>query len=192
MHISGSVPCNHVFPVESKVANIGTDEDTSKDVAIVVHGEPTSKTTKLAIQPHPIFFFSNLQHHNIRRTKLKHVQKRANSLLQNSRSKRRNRSTRHGSRTSSPHSSSSTHGSSSTAVTQLFNSRAGSLDPRQVLIDEEAVVFAGSAAEALEGGDEDDGSDAGAGELAVGFNVPLVGEEAAADCVDVEEHLYCL
>jgi hypothetical protein len=28
--------------------------------------------------------------------------------------------------------------------------------------------------------------------LAVGFNVPLVGEEAAADCVDVEEHLYCL
>lgn len=58
-----------------------------------------------------------------------------------------------------------------------------------VLLDKVAVEFLDGAAEELEGHAEEEDADAGSGEHARGGDVPLLGEEAGVDGVEVEQHL---
>lgn len=58
-----------------------------------------------------------------------------------------------------------------------------------VLLDEEAVVLLGQAAEELQSHDEEDDADAGARKHALGLDLPGLGDEAGINDVPVPEHL---
>lgn len=58
-----------------------------------------------------------------------------------------------------------------------------------MLLDEEAVVLLGQAAEELESHDEEDDTDAGTREHALGLDLPGLGDEAGVNDVPVPEHL---
>lgn len=65
LHPIGATSSNaEALPPKDEVANVCADEDTDDEISIVVHGE---------------------QHDEVRNSKLQHMQKRTDSLLQNCR-----------------------------------------------------------------------------------------------------------
>lgn len=65
----------------------------------------------------------------------------------------------------------------------------GCLVSGDVLLDDVAVPFLDGAAEELEGHDEEDDADAGAGEHTLAGDAPGRGDEAGVDGVPVPQHL---
>lgn len=166
----GSLPDAQSLPLKDEGAKIGTDEDADDEVTVVVHGQ---------------------QHDKARDSKLNHVYQRTDGLLEHAWAEGR-------------------HGdagrASQLAAVDGLEARLGGigwgsglgcggggrgrfLELGGVLLDDEAVVLLGQAAEELEGHDEEDDADAGAGEHALGLDLPGLGDEAGVDDVPVPEHL---
>lgn len=165
-----SLPDAQSLPLKDEGAKISTDEDADDEVTVVVHGQ---------------------QHDKVRDSKLNHVYQRTDCLLEHAWAEGR-------------------HGgagrASQLAIVDGFEALLGGigwgsglgccgggggrlLELVGVLLHDEAVVLLGQAAEELEGHDEEDDADAGAGEHALGLDLPGLGDEAGVDDVPVPEHL---
>jgi hypothetical protein len=156
--------------LEDKGAKVGTDEDADDEVTVVVHGQ---------------------QHDKVRNGKLNHVYQRTDCLLEHAWAEGR-----HGG---------ADRASQLAAVDGLealggigWGSRLGCggggsrrfLELVGVLLDDEAVILLGQAAEEFQGHDEEDDTNARAGKHALGLDLPGLGDEAGVNDVPVPEHLF--